>query len=205
MGDIMNVVTSTTTEKITVNRHGPKEHMRVMYVPTGEVVIEAWEDHKYVFWMSKTRLLDKQLNGEIFDLVSRAPYDYVAYEYKLISMLQIGEPIDALYAYEIPMEECKNGAEFATYLINRYESALQQAVAFENQLNGMAKMQEIEKAIAETKEANEADYTRLRAYIEKMWEWEFLKLSPNTELRRKYLDCKKALSYIYDRHMDRVR
>jgi len=72
MGDIMNVVTSATADKTTVNRHGPKEHLVVIFLLTGEVIIQAWEDHKYIFWMSKTMLQDKQLNAEIFDEISKS-------------------------------------------------------------------------------------------------------------------------------------
>jgi len=205
MGDIMNVVTSATADKTTVNRHGPKEHLVVIFLLTGEVIIQAWEDHKYIFWMSKTKLQDKQLNAEIFDLVSTAPYDYVAYEYKLTSLMRAGQPLSEFYSVELSMKDFRDGAAFAEKLVQIHEEIQKKAIDFENTPSMMRRMHEIQSALVAHTGTTSQDAKALRPYLEDIWKWTYLKLSPNTELRGLYSSYSKQLSHSYNAEMSRAR
>lgn len=204
MGDVLNLVTEAAAEKLTTNRHGKKEHLTVYFLPDEQVVLEAWEDHKYIFWLSKTKLSDKTLNGEIYELVSKGDYDYVAYDYKLIPELKVGGPIADFFSVEISMN-AMTGNAFGEYLIKTWEETRNRCLEFEKDPAMQRRMKEIGEHLAQNPGTSKEAYRALHKDLEDIWKWTFLKLSPNSELRGLYRSYARNLSNVYNREMDRIR
>lgn len=206
MGDLLNVLTSKNADKITTNRHSDKKEVKVYFLPQDDIAIEAWEDYKYIYWLSRTKRNDKILNSEIFDLVCTDGYDYVGYSYKIQSALGVSS-LNNYYYISYPLKDCSlNGNAFAEDVIRKYNEAVQKCIDFEQNTDSQRYLANLEKRIDDLHGSTDsAAYRAIQDDMKFVWNSTYLRLSPNSKMRERFESVKASLASIYNAEMTRIR
>lgn len=206
MGDLLNVLTSQNAAKITTNRHSDKKEVKVYFVPQDDIVIEAWEDYKYIYWLSRTKRNDQILNAEIYDLVCTNGYDYVGYSHKIQSALGVAS-LNNYYYITYPLNNSVlKGVDFAADVIRQYNETVHKCIDFEQNIDSQRYLSELENRIDSLQGAKDAAaYRTIENDLKFIWTSTYLRLSPNLKMRERFEAVRSALSSIYNAEMTRIR
>ena len=216
-----------------VPNYKPKlEHRRVdfYYADHDQVLIAGVADNNYIFWLSRTRLDDRETNKTIFDYIAQATptlfghFDAVArkmgYSSKAIrgfyhdSLVYVGgvdpAPHDQVWRTPfgvryIKSQEENNGTFFASGIIMLRNQLKQRCHFREAKGSYLQIMRWNLDALGETCGDPVEDYESKRQLIDLIHQERYLLCSENEEVRSLYLQLDARCSDMYNAYMSIVR
>lgn len=220
----LNLVTDKLAVKPNYGLENIVTYIDVYFNEMGQVLIVGEVDNNYIYWASLTESRDKEMNGYIFDYISRGRIKKVTHFFKVVEAagflfedvrrwvkIRLTRRPNDLMAWITPFEanfasdQVKYNGQFFAKSISYYMRDIREKCRLREADGAYEKVLDYYLTVMNADDGDAGYYFKVKKLIRIIEAEDYLYGSENPEIRRKYIKLRELSESLYNRYMSAAR
>ncbi len=220
----LNLVTDKLAVKPNYSLDNKETCIEVCFNDKDQVLIVGVVDNNYIYWASLTGSADKEMNGYIFDYISRGKIKKVTQFSKALEAaggsykevrrwvkIRLTRKPDDRMSWNTPFgayyasDQAKYNGQFFAKSISYYMTGIHEKCRLREAGGAYEKVLDYYLTVMDEDDGDANYYFKVKSLINIIESEEYLYGSENPEIRRKYIQLREISERLYNRHMTAAR
>lgn len=220
----LNLINKNTKVNPNYDLSNRRTHIELYFNTLNDLLIVGVVDNNYIYWASKTKVYEKEINEEIFNYIENKSFELVSNENSVFKSINISyEELKMWYktslvrtsehnmAWMTPFGHCygadqieNNGKYFANDVAGYLKDLLRKC-KFREAGGSYIKILDYYLDILKKDDNNIYYYKEVEDLIKLLENENYLVVSDNEGIRQKYLLIKQISANLYNQYMSAIR